>query len=692
MELRDYVRVLRRSWLLVLTCALLGGLLAATATWRAARIYAATVTMIVSSSDNSEGVATAYQGGLLSQQRVKSYANLVASERVAAAVIEQLKLDDSPSGLRGRIQAQAIPDTVLLRAVVRDADPGRARSIADAVGEAFSEAVARIEQPVADEPPSVRVRVWEHAKLPTTPVSPQPVRNIALGLLLGLLISIGAAFLRHRLDTSVTGEADADSVTGLPNLAMINYDSSSGRRPLIIHAGPHSPRAESFRQLRTNLQFVDVDTAPRSILVSSSVPGEGKTTTACNLAIALAQGGARVCLVEGDLRRPSFGEYLGIESAAGLTSVLIGAADLDDVLQPWGEGRVGDGRVEVLPSGPIPPNPSELLGSRNMSDLIEVLHSRFDIVLIDAPPLLPVTDAAVLATRVDGTLLVARVGRTRREQLHRAAETLRAVDARMIGTVLNMVPTKGLNAHYYGRYESYAPRARHARAPGLNWARTPAAPDRGLRPAGGRSAATARPASAASPATSSSGQPSGQRSASRPGNASPTGSAAQGASASAAPVKPAQGARKAATWAVTDAGRGGSRAGSRLGSGSGASAPVSASAAGSAAASAPAGQGEQAAGPAQPPAAAASTPAAPATKRSAAGRQGARQQQGATAPDSNSPGSSGSAQRAPDQATEAGANPPTVEIAAQREPGDHTAPLAYGASTPDRGSDGSTGR
>ncbi|MCK9930944.1 polysaccharide biosynthesis tyrosine autokinase [Frankia sp. Mgl5] len=705
MELRDYVRVLRRSWLLVLTCVLLGGLLAATANWRAARIYAATVTMVVSSSDDSEGAATAYQGGLLSQQRVKSYANLVASERVAAAVIERLKLDDSPSDLRGHIQAQTVPDTVLLRAVVRDADPARARSIADAVGETFSEAVARIERPAADEPPSVRVSVWEHAKLPTTPVSPQPVRNIALGVLLGLLISIGAAFLRHRLDTSVTGEADANSVTGLPNLAMINYDSSSGRRPLIIHADPHSPRAESFRQLRTNLQFVDVDTAPRSILVSSSVPGEGKTTTVCNIAITLAQGGARVCLVEGDLRRPSFGEYLGIESAAGLTSVLIGAADLDDVLQPWGEGRVGDGRVEVLPSGPIPPNPSELLGSRNMSDLIEVLHSRFDIVLIDAPPLLPVTDAAVLATRVDGALLVARVGRTRREQLRRAAEALRAVDARIIGTVLNMVPAKG---YYYGRYESYAPRARHARAPGLNWARTPAAPDRGLRPAGGRSAATARPASAAvsasSPVTSSPGRPAWQRSVSRPGNASPTGSAAQGASASAAPVKPATGARKAAA----EVGRTGSRAGARLGSSSAARSAARAAAAPPASrAAAPHGSestpvtGPDPAGPVPagtvsagggPGVSAPGSAAAPAAKRSATARQGTRQQQGATAPDSGSPGPSGSAQQASDQATEAGANPPVVEIAAQREPGDHTAPLAYGAGTSDRGSDGSTGR
>ncbi len=466
----------------MVACVVLGGLLAATATWRATKEYAASVTMVVSSPDNAEGAASAYQGGLLSQQRVKSYANLVASERVATAVIDRLHLKTTPEMLRGQISAQAVPDTVLLRATVRDRVPRRAQSIADTVGESFSLAVAQIEAPTDDEPPSVRVSVWERAKLPVTPVSPQPTRNLALGVLLGLIVGIAAALVRFRLDTSVSGEEDARESTDLPNLAVIAYDADAVRRPLVINARAHSARAEAFRQLRTNLQFVDVDAGPRSILVSSSVPGEGKTTTICNLAISLAQGGARVCLIEGDLRRPSFGEYLGVESAAGLTSVLIGAADLDDVLQPWGEGRVGDGRVEVLASGPVPPNPSELLGSKGMADLIELLQVRFDIVLIDAPPLLPVTDAAVLATRAEGVLLVARVGRTRREQLRRAAEALRAVDARMVGTVLNMVPTKGPDAYYFSQYGNYAPRGRHARSSKIRVADFPA-PDVGVGPA-----------------------------------------------------------------------------------------------------------------------------------------------------------------------------------------------------------------
>jgi non-specific protein-tyrosine kinase len=463
-ELRDYIRVLRRSWLLILACVAIGGLLAAAATWRSTRIYAATITMIVSPAADAADAQDAYQGSLLSEQRVKSYADLVASERVAAAVIERLGLDAAVGAVQDKIEANAVPDTVLLRATVSDPDPATARDIADAVGAVFSDAVANIERLASTGGPAVRVGVWQQAALPSDPVSPRPARNVGLGVLCGLLVGVTAAFGRYRFDTSVSGPDDASETTGLPALAAIAFDAEAARRPLVLQAGMRSLRAEGFRQLRTNLQFIDVDAAPRSIVVTSSVPTEGKTSTACNLAVTLAQSGSSVVLVEGDLRRPSFADYLGVEPAAGLTSVLIGAADLDDVLWPWGEGRVGDGRIEVLPSGPVPPNPSELLGSRGMADLLGTLAGRFDFVIVDAPPLLPVTDAAVLAAQVDGALLIARVARTRREQLARAVQALGAVDARVLGLVLTMVPTKGPNAAYYGDYDGYAPRARHARA------------------------------------------------------------------------------------------------------------------------------------------------------------------------------------------------------------------------------------
>ncbi|MCA1721071.1 MAG: CpsD/CapB family tyrosine-protein kinase [Actinobacteria bacterium] len=218
---------------------------------------------------------------------------------------------------------------------------------------------------------------------------------------------------------------------------------------------PRAARAEAFRQLRTNLQFLEVDEPVRSFVITSSVPKEGKSTTACNLAITLAQAGVRTLLIEGDLRRPRIADYLGLEGAIGVTNVLIGQVPLQDALQPWGNGT-----LSVLASGPLPPNPSELLASRGMHELLAEVEKSFDMVIIDAPPLLPVTDAAILSTMTGGALLGVRCRSTKRDQLRRAADALEAVDARVLGAVLNMVPRRGPDAYYsygygYGGYSTY---------------------------------------------------------------------------------------------------------------------------------------------------------------------------------------------------------------------------------------------
>ncbi|MBL7490189.1 protein tyrosine kinase [Frankia sp. AgB1.9] len=492
MELRVYARVLRRGWLLVLTLTAAGGLLAAVVTWQAARMYAATVTMVVSTAGGGSTDLSADEGGQLSAQRVRSYAKLVASDRVAAAVIGRLHLTESPDLLRSRIVTQAVPDTLLLRVSVRDSSAPRAERLADAVGTAFSAAVAQVEAPGPGQRPAARVTVWEAARPPAGPVTPRPARNLALGLLCGLVAGLGAMFVRYRLFSTRCDAAEAAAITGRPTFGSIVFEPEAGRRPLIAHASPHSPRAEGFRQLRANLRFAAVDGGPHSIIVTSSGPDEGRSTTCCNLAITLAQAGARVCLLEGDLRRPSFAGYLGVDAAAGLTSVLIGAADLDDVLQPWrtgpslaagsagpslaagnagqafaagGRGWLGDGCVDVLPSGPVPPDPGELLGSRKMAELLDQLCGRYDVVLVDAPPLLAASDAAVLAGRAGGTLLVVRIGRTSRARLRRATAALRSVDARVLGTVLNMVPPPGLADEGRGLFDAVPPRGLRAELP-----------------------------------------------------------------------------------------------------------------------------------------------------------------------------------------------------------------------------------
>jgi succinoglycan biosynthesis transport protein ExoP len=453
-DIRDYALVLRKRWRLIVLCTLLAAAASLAATLAATPKYQASAQLFVSTSGGMEAaVGNLQQGSQFAQQRVKSYADIIDNPDVVEPVVRELGLDVSPRLLAESIEASAPLDTVLINIDVTNEDPRQAQQVANAVATRFTEVASELETPEGGQSSPVKVSVVRTADLPTDPVSPRPKLNLALGLLVGLAVGIGAAVLRETLDTSIKGASDVQEQLDLPTLGLIAYDPEAGKRPLIVHADPHSTRAEAFRQLRTNLQFVDVDRKPRSIVVTSSVPQEGKSTTTCNLAIALTQAGLRVILVEADLRRPRLAEYLGMEGAVGLTDALVGRADLDDVLQSW-----GDGKLQVLASGPTPPNPSELLGSHQMGELLRDLESRCDLVLLDAPPLLPVTDAAVLTAQASGAMVVIRSGHTTREQASRAVEILRAVDAHLYGVVLNMVPTKGPGAYKYGYYGyGYAP-------------------------------------------------------------------------------------------------------------------------------------------------------------------------------------------------------------------------------------------
>lgn len=444
MDIRDYLRVLRARWRLITACVLVALIAAGAATALATKVYEAKSQLFVS-TQGVDGVTGLQQGGQFAQQRVKSYAEVINSPLVTGPVVTDLGLQESPADLGENVTATAPLDTVLIDVTVKDTSPQQAQRIANAVAEQFTKVASELEAPTGGGTSAVRVSVVRQADLPTGPVSPRPKLNLALGLLVGLAIGVGAAVLRETLDTSVKGPDELQEQLGLSTLGLITFDSEAARRPLIVQADPHSGRAEAFRQLRTNLQFLAVDDPPRSIVVTSSLPQEGKSTTACNLAITLAQAGVRVAVVDSDLRRPRLAAYLGLEGAVGLTDVLVGRADLDDVLQPW-----GDGQLLVLPSGPTPPNPSELLGSRQMQELLEHLEQRVDLVLLDAPPLLPVTDAAVLSTLASGAVVVVHSGRTKREQVQRAVELLRSVDAQVYGLVLNMVPAKSITGYGYG--------------------------------------------------------------------------------------------------------------------------------------------------------------------------------------------------------------------------------------------------
>jgi non-specific protein-tyrosine kinase len=450
-DLRDYLNVLRKRWHVILLATLVCVGAAGAMAFMQKPTYQANAQLFVSVNEPGDQ-SQVYQQGLAAAQRVKSYADIVDSPQVTDAVQNQLHLGLTSGQIAAEVTADNPLDTVLLNLHVRDTDPARAAAIANAVADQFGKLVNDLETPQGSATSPVKVSTVQKASVPAAPVAPNKKVDVALGLLLGLALGIGIAVLLDVLDTSVKSAEDLEAISESAVLGVIGFDSDAGKSPLIVQTDPHSPRAEAFRQLRTNLQFVDIDHPVKSIVITSSIPQEGKSTTTANLAITLAQAGLKVVLVEADLRRPKLMQYLGVEGAVGVTSVLIGRVSLDDALQPWGNGS-----LMVLPSGPTPPNPSELLGSQGMADLITALEQRADIVLVDAPPLLPVTDAAVLAKICDGALLIVRHGVTTREQVTRAAESLRVVDAHLIGNVLNMAPAKGPDAYGYGyayRYTS----------------------------------------------------------------------------------------------------------------------------------------------------------------------------------------------------------------------------------------------
>ncbi len=476
MSLFDYWGLLRRSWLLIVATTVGGAFLGLIYAILQPSVYSATTQLFVNVQSQGN-LGTQLSGGLFVQQRIKSYIDVVDTPGVLEPVIEELGLDTTPQSLASRVTAMNPPNTVLLNVSVADTDPKQATAIANAVAVSFASQIQQLESgdatasptpsptPTSPATPQVPMSTIQATVIKPAvgagKLSPKPGTNFVIGGLLGLIIGVGVAVLRHSLDTTVKTHEELEELSGAATLGSIHYDPQASGSPLVTLR--ETPRAEAFRTIRTNLQYVDVDHPPRVVVITSSLPDEGKSTTACNIAIALSQAGARVVLIEGDLRKPKVGEYLQVSSSRGLTDVLVGRLPLSQAIVRWGRGI-----LDFIPAGTIPPNPSELLGSKHMALLIQELRSRYDVVILDTPPLLPVTDAAVMSTIADGAILVARYGQTRRDQVQDAADALEQVNARLLGTILNFVPVrnKGYGDKYgYGYGYGYTQESRQTAQP-----------------------------------------------------------------------------------------------------------------------------------------------------------------------------------------------------------------------------------
>jgi capsular exopolysaccharide synthesis family protein len=434
---RQYLDIIRTRWRFLVAGLLLGLVAAGAVTLFTPTRYESDVFIHLSAPTPPGDANAAVSGGELIRQRIPTYVDVLTSERLAGEVARQLGGGLTTSQVRESITATSSPETTLLTATATDTSPQRAADIANATAARFAATVVELESPSgAAGPALVSANVFQPAQPAVEPVSPRLSVNLALGGVLGLLIGAGLAILRQVTDTKVRTADQVRALLGVPVLGAVAADPAVHRMPLLVEADPAGRFAEAFRRLRTNLQFLDVDRNRRVWLVTSAGPGAGKTTTVANLALVLAEAGRRVLVVEADLRRPRVAEVLGVDRAIGLTNVLVRRMPGDQAIQ---RVRIG---LDVLASGPLPPNPGEVLDSAAMAGLLAQTRDRYDAVLLDASPLAPVTDAVALARQVDGVLLVVPYGGVDGAQLQAAKETLETVGAPLLGAVLTKVATR----------------------------------------------------------------------------------------------------------------------------------------------------------------------------------------------------------------------------------------------------------
>jgi succinoglycan biosynthesis transport protein ExoP len=509
MELRQYVAVVRKWWWLIL----LATAVAAFFSWWAVRgqpaVYQTSTTLMIGQPLNQfdPNYLDFYTGERLAQ----TYSELIKREPILKRTAAALGFEDQWPELRGKVAVSLVPGTQLIEIRVTDSDPQRAKLIADELAHQLMEMVtpeeseerefiqaqaasfpAKIEAAQAEiqklegelsQAFSARqiqdiqsqintlqgqisnwqatyaqyqlllgergvnaLEVIEEAPLPVTPIGSGAMMQVLLAGAIGLILAAGAAFFLEYLDDTIKSPEDMMRTTGLTTLGAISR--ISGENPsekLITVRHPKSPISEAYRVLRTNLQFSSLDQSLKSLVITSPNPMEGKSTTMANLGVVTAQAGKSVILVDSDLRRPMLHKIFGLPNKEGLTVALLqDGSMLDGHLQ-----ETGIDNLRVLTSGPLPPNPSELLGSQRMQHLVEQLEKEADIVMFDTPPALPVTDAAVLATQADGVLVVADAGKTRRAAARQAVENLRKVGVNLLGFAVNRLPLRGSGGYYY---------------------------------------------------------------------------------------------------------------------------------------------------------------------------------------------------------------------------------------------------
>ena len=450
MELIQYWRLIVQNRLIIGASTLVGLVVAAAITFTTTPLYESQAQIFVSTPASTLDISALATGSSFSQQRVKSYAQIINSPKTLEPVIQRLNLKMDPTTLSSMVTASAPLDTVLISLTVTDTDPKRAASIANEVADQFGITVGDLELHGIGVDSPVKVSTVKDAMPADAPASPKKAINLALGLLLGFGFGIGLASLRKLLDNTMKNE---DDLLGTPLLAAIGFDEMADEKPLVTQIGRYAARTEAFRTLRTNLQFLNPDAHPQVIVVTSALPNEGKTTSSINLSLSLAQAGAKVILIEADLRRPKVPLYLEMSSMSeGLSELISGPNKLTPQAIKSTLHPLESTGLKVMLSGKVPPNPSELLSSKKFEELIGILRKQFEYVIIDCPPLLPVTDAAIVSAKADGCVLVVHAGVTKKPHFVGSRDAVRAVGSTILGVIINKIPESSLEYEYGYRY------------------------------------------------------------------------------------------------------------------------------------------------------------------------------------------------------------------------------------------------
>lgn len=439
--LREYMTSLRKYWVVIAALTALGGL--------AGYLYAqfqpdlyrsqSSVMVIPARGDNTSELV---QGSSYVQNLVQTYAVVATSPKVLEPVIRALDLQTSPQALAQTISVESPLNTVVLNISVVARDPSVAQEVVDAVAEQLAGAVQDLSPQNADNEPAVRVQTISPAKIAQYPFAPNVRMFVVVGAAIGLLLGVVFAILRRLTSTRIVTRADIAAQTDTPLLGELYQANTAAPLTSTIRTAPRSSVTESARNIVANLRFANVDGVTRVLLVTSGASGEGKSSVSVSVAQIMAEQGARVLLIDADLRRASIADLTGLEGSVGLTTVLLRDVTVDDAIQKW------QPNVDVLTSGVLPPNPVQLLTSDHLRELLESVRDTYDYVIIDSAPVLAVSDPLWLAPMTDGIVVVARSRMTKRDDLSRTLTTLEATRESIIGIVLNGAKQVDLGPYY----------------------------------------------------------------------------------------------------------------------------------------------------------------------------------------------------------------------------------------------------